>query len=102
MNLTRLKPVALGILLGALSHLLTDWFTARTVGIQWLYPFSKADFYLFSIYPEKGQVHVWEMVINPYFSFYMENKLLFLFEIGVNLCAIGSSINYYFLKMRFK
>ncbi|MBT3519234.1 MAG: metal-dependent hydrolase, partial [Candidatus Marinimicrobia bacterium] len=34
-----LQPVSLGIFLGVQLHLITDWITARTVGIQWLYPF---------------------------------------------------------------
>ena len=44
-----LNPVSLGIFLGAQLHLITDWFTARTVGIQWLYPLSQKNYFLFQI-----------------------------------------------------
>ena len=74
---------------GAMLHLITDWLTARTVGIQWLYPLSQKDFYLFQIQPEKGQVSIWEMIQNPYFSFYMENAVLFWAEIGVTFVALS-------------
>jgi membrane-bound metal-dependent hydrolase YbcI (DUF457 family) len=74
---------------GAMLHLVTDWLTARTVGIQWLYPLSQKDFYLFQIQPEQGQVSIWEMIQNPYFSFYMENAVLFWAEIGVTFVALS-------------
>jgi membrane-bound metal-dependent hydrolase YbcI (DUF457 family) len=84
----KIKPVALGVLLGTLSHLFTDWFTARTVGIQWFYPLSKIDYFLYQIQPDQGQVTVWEMMQNPYFSFYMENGFLFWTEIGLLVFTI--------------
>ncbi|MBT3180750.1 MAG: metal-dependent hydrolase, partial [Candidatus Marinimicrobia bacterium] len=87
LQLKVLKPISLGLFLGAQLHLLSDWFTARTVGIKYLYPFSETDYFLFQILPEQGQVSVWEMVQNPYFSFYMENAFLFWIEIGVILFA---------------
>jgi membrane-bound metal-dependent hydrolase YbcI (DUF457 family) len=74
---------------GAMLHLVTDWLTARTVGIQWFYPLSQKDFYLFQIQPEQGQVSIWEMIQNPYFSFYMENAILFWAEIGVTFVALS-------------
>jgi membrane-bound metal-dependent hydrolase YbcI (DUF457 family) len=77
------------IFAGAMLHLITDWLTARTVGIQWLYPLSQKDFYLFQIQPEQGQVSIWEMIQNPYFSFYMENAVLFWAEIGVTFVALS-------------
>ena len=77
------------IFAGALLHLITDWLTARTVGIQWFYPLSQKDFYLFQIQPEQGQVSIWEMIQNPYFSFYMENAVLFWVEIGVTFVALS-------------
>jgi membrane-bound metal-dependent hydrolase YbcI (DUF457 family) len=84
-----LNPVSLGIFLGAQLHLITDWFTARTVGIQWLYPLSQKNYFLFQIHPEKGQGSIWEMVQTPYFSFYMENAFLFWVEIGVIFVAMS-------------
>ena len=92
-----IKPISLGIFLGAQLHLFTDWFTARTVGIQWFYPFSEKDYYLFQIHPEQGQVSVWEMIQNPYFNFYMENAFLFWIEIGVIFVAL-SLLLYTFIK----
>ena len=80
--------ITLGIFLGATLHIITDWITARTVGIQWLYPFSGQNFYVYSIYPEQGQIPVFEMITDPYWSFYMENKVLFGFEIGLNFLAL--------------
>ena len=74
--------------MGALLHLFTDWFTARTVGIKWFYPFSNKDYFLFSIQPEQGQVSVWEMIIDPYFSFYLENKFLMWSEILICVAAL--------------
>jgi len=79
----KIKPISLGIFLGTQLHLFTDWFTARTVGIKWLYPLSKKDYFLFNIQPENGQVKVLEMLSDPYFSFYRENGFLFWTEIGL-------------------
>jgi hypothetical protein len=89
MKMEFLKPISLGLFLGTQIHLITDWFTARTVGIKWFYPFSETDYYLFQIHPEQGQINVWEMVQNPYFSFYMENAVLFWAEIGVIFVAMS-------------
>ena len=84
----KIKPIALGVLFGSLSHLFTDWLTARTVGIKWLYPFSDKDYFLYQIQPEQGQVPVWAMVQNPYFSFYMDNGFLFWIEIGIVIFSV--------------
>ena len=89
---TKNTLIALGVFSGAFLHLLTDWITARTVGIQWFYPLLKTDYYLYPISPDQGQVSVYEMLMNPYWSFYMENKLLFGFEVGVNFLAVFSII----------
>jgi len=87
-NIRWMKPVSLGIVLGAMLHLFTDWITARTVGIQWLYPFNMTNFDVYSVQPEKGQIPVWDMIRDPYFSFYIENKVLLWFEIGMNGLAL--------------
>jgi membrane-bound metal-dependent hydrolase YbcI (DUF457 family) len=88
-----LKPISLGLFLGTQIHLITDWLTARTVGIQWFYPFNQTDYYLYQIRPEEGQVTVWEMIQNPYFSFYMENAVLFWAEIGVTFIALSLTLS---------
>ena len=87
-NRKNIQQLGLGVMLGAQLHLFTDWFTARTVGIQWLYPFSHKDFFLYPIQPEQGQVTVWEMVKDPYFSFYLENGFLLCTEIIICLSAL--------------
>jgi len=84
----KIKPISLGIFLGTQLHLITDWITARTVGIKWLYPFSDKDYFLYQIQPEQGQVPVWAMVQNPYFSFYMDNGFLFWIEIGIVIFSV--------------
>ena len=47
---------------------MTDYITARTVGIKWLYPFNDVD-YFYGIIPEKGEIPVWEILVPPYISF---------------------------------
>lgn len=76
------------VFFGTFLHLLTDWVTARTVGIKWLYPISDTDFYLFAIDPQKGDLPIYEMIINPYINFYFENKMLLISEIIINILAI--------------
>jgi len=93
--------IAGSIFLGSMMHLFTDWITARTVGIQWLYPFSGQNFYVYDIYPEQGQIPVFEMIVNPYWSFYLENKVLFGFELGLNFVALVFLIkNSNYIKMK--
>tara|TARA_B110000438_G_scaffold61658_1_gene61966 strand:+ start:801 stop:1280 length:480 start_codon:yes stop_codon:yes gene_type:complete len=84
----KIKPISLGIFIGTQLHLFSDWFTARTVGIKWLYPFSDKDYFLYQIQPEQGQGSIWEMVQNPYFSFYMSNGFLFWIEIGIVVFSV--------------
>ncbi|MEA1881912.1 MAG: metal-dependent hydrolase [Candidatus Marinimicrobia bacterium] len=94
------KTIAGGIILGSMLHLFTDWITARTVGIQWLYPLSMKNFHVYEIFPEKGQIPVVEMVTDPYWSFYIENKVLFGFEVGLNLIALFFIIKYFLLNQQ--
>ena len=83
-----IKRIFLIIFLGSLLHLFTDYITARTVGIKWFSPFNTVDYYLFMITPEKGNISIWEMLIPPYVTFYMENKMLTIFEILINIIAL--------------
>ena len=62
---------------GAMLHLVTDWLTARTVGIQWFYPFSETNYWIYSIEPEKGNIPIWNMVIPPYINFYFETSNIY-------------------------
>lgn len=81
---------AIGIIfIGAMLHLITDWLTARTVGIRWLYPFSETNYWIYPIQPEKGNIPIWDMVIPPYFPFYFENKILAYGEVAINLIALA-------------
>ena len=75
--------------MGTFVHLLTDYLTARTVGIKWLYPFNDVDYFLYPIIPENGNIPIWQMLIPPYLTFYFENKLLSIFEILLNIIALG-------------
>ena len=67
---------------------MTDYITARTVGIKWLYPFNDVDYFLYGIIPEKGEIPVWEMLVPPYISFYFENRVLAMFEVMINIIAL--------------
>ena len=84
-----IQKMVIIIFCGVMLHLITDWFTSRTVGIKWLYPFSDKDYFLYSIDSSKGDIPIWQMIIPPYFTFYCENKILFYSEIGINIIAIG-------------
>jgi len=84
-----LEMGALIVLAATMLHLIIDWLTARTVGIQWLYPFSNTNYWIYPISPEKGNIPIWEMVVPPYINFYFENKVLAYGEVAVNLAAFG-------------
>ena len=86
------------ILLGTMLHLITDWLTARTVGIQWLYPFYETNYWIYSIEPENGNIPIWDMVISPYIDFYFENKILVYSEILINFVALVWAGKIYFNK----
>lgn len=81
------------IFAGAMIHLITDWATARTVGIQWLFPFSNTDYHFYAIHPEYGQVPVYKMLGIDYLSFYFYNRILIIGELGVNIIALGLLIS---------
>lgn len=74
---------------GAMIHLITDWLTARTVGIQWFYPLSVTNYFVYPIFPEKGNIPILQMLIPPYINYYFENKVLAYGEVAVNLAAFG-------------
>ena len=88
-KIQQLETGALIVLAGTMLHLFTDWITSRTVGIQWLYPFSNTNYWIYPISPEKGNIPIWEMVVPPYINFYFENKILFYGEVGLNILALG-------------
>ena len=83
-----IKRISYILLLGTHIHLMTDYITARTVAIKWLYPFNDVDFFLYGIIPEKGEIPVWEMLVPPYISFYFENRVLAMFEVMINIIAL--------------
>tara|TARA_Y100001935_G_C17011348_1_gene363149 strand:- start:65 stop:574 length:510 start_codon:yes stop_codon:yes gene_type:complete len=82
------KRISYILFLGTQIHLMTDYITARTVGIKWLYPFNDVDYFLYGIIPEKGEIPVWEMLVPPYISFYFENRVLAMFEVLINIIAL--------------
>ncbi len=68
--------------LGVLIHLSLDWVSARTSGIRLFYPFSKKLYSLFPTQPEKGDIPVFpNKKHKEFWRFYLENKLLILFEL---------------------
>ena len=83
-----IKRISYILFLGTQIHLMTDYITARTVGIKWLYPFNDVDYFLYGIIPEKGEIPVWEMLVPPYISFYFENRVLAMFEVMINIIAL--------------
>ena len=83
-----IKRISYILFLGTQIHLMTDYITARTVGIKWLYPFNDEDYFLYGIIPEKGEIPVWEMLVPPYISFYFENRVLAMFEVMINIIAL--------------
>jgi hypothetical protein len=79
--------------LGALSHLFLDWFSGRTTGIRIFYPFSKKQYSLFPIEPEKGAFSIFPIRknLNKYLEFErycLKNKFLVLAEIIIILTAV--------------
>ena len=83
-----IRRISYILFLGTQIHLMTDYITARTVGIKWLYPFNDVDYFLYGIIPEKGEIPVWEMLVPPYISFYFENRVLAMFEVMINIIAL--------------
>ena len=83
-----IRRISYILFLGTQIHLMTDYITARTVGIKWLYPFNDVDYFLYGIIPEKGEIPVWEMLVPPYISFYFENRVLAMFEVIINIIAL--------------
>ena len=83
-----IEKTVLIIFIGAMRHLITDWLTARTVGIRWFFPFSETMYWIYPIQPEKGQIPIWDMVVAPYFPFYFQNKVLAYGEVAINLIAL--------------
>ena len=93
-----IQKASIILFLGALLHLTTDWLTSRTVGIQWFYPISETNYWIYPIEPKKGNIPIWDMVIPPYINFYFENKILVYSEILVNFVALGWAGKTYFNK----
>lgn len=93
------KYMGFAIFVGAFSHLLMDWFAARTVGIQWLYPFSLQDFHLYPLNKEMGAKPISSMMQKEFITFYMSNTLLFWSEIWVNIIALIILLKQKFLQL---
>lgn len=84
-----LGRLAACVLIGALGHLATDWGTARTVGIQWLWPLFNTDYYLYPIDPSQGQIGISGMLGAEYLRFYASNRLLLVLELMMSLAALA-------------
>ena len=83
-----IKTFFIILFIGTFAHLFTDYITARTVGIKWLYPLNDVDYFLYPIIPENGDIPIWKMLVPPYLTFYSENKLLTAFELLLNIFAL--------------
>ena len=83
-----IKTFFIILFIGSNVHLFTDYITARTVGVKWMYPMNNTDYYLFPIKPENGNIPIWEMIVDPYITFYVENKVLTGIELLFNFLAI--------------
>lgn len=46
------------LIIGVLVHIFLDWFSARTTGIKFLYPFSEKMFSLYPLSPQKGEIQI--------------------------------------------
>lgn len=84
-----LGRLAACVLIGTLGHLTTDWVTARTVGIQWLWPLTNTDYYLYPIDPSQGQIGISGMLGAEYLRFYASNRLLLVLELAMGVAALA-------------
>lgn len=78
---------------GVFIHLFSDWLTGRTAGIMIFYPFSKKQYSLSPLKPEKGNVPIFPNKKNikkylEFFRYYFENKFLTFTEILIILIAV--------------
>jgi len=67
-------------------HLITDTITARTTGISWFYPFSKKEYSLYTLQPEKGDFNIFkykDAKFKAYRLFYLQKKGLIIFEYSI-------------------
>jgi len=83
--------IAFGI--GVFFHLFLDWFSGRSAGIRIFYPFSKKQYSLFPLKPEKGNVPIFPNKKNikkyrEFIRYYLKNKFLVITETLIILIAI--------------
>jgi hypothetical protein len=80
------------LLIAIQFHILTDYITARSAGIVWLYPFSQKTYGLFPLRPELGAFDFLRAIPElkkAYATFYFSNKKLLLFEITISMLGLG-------------
>lgn len=79
-----------------LFHLFTDWFTARTAGIAWFYPFSKKEFSLFKVKKDLGNFYALQpkgKAYSDFKKFYWSNWFL----VGSEIFIVGISLVLFFV-----
>ena len=88
---SNLIPYLFAFSVGALTHLLLDWFSARTGGVRFFWPFSQKSYSLFATKPEKGNLPVLsnnKHLVIRFCKFYLENKFLVISEVCIILSPL--------------
>ncbi len=83
--------IALLFFLQTMVHLLSDWSTAMTTGIQLFWPLSKTEYSLFSIRPPYGEFRPMSLDWKAYKRFakyYLENKPRVAIEIAISMLGL--------------
>lgn len=89
-------PVYAGIIAaGVFFHLLCDFITGRTYGIEIFYPLSHRDFSLFDVDKSRGHFNPSRPTkeeLSSYLSFYAQNKPALFYEISMNILGAASLV----------
>ena len=89
-------PIHAGVIAaGVFFHILCDFITGRTFGIEIFYPISHRDFSLFEVDKERGHFNPsrpTKAELSSYLSFYVQNKPALFYEISVNILGAASLI----------
>jgi hypothetical protein len=74
-----------------LIHILCDFTTGRTVGVEFFYPSKKIQYSLYPLDPETAELdptHPDKDLLEKHLKHYMKNKLLLTLELSLNLVGI--------------
>lgn len=78
---------------GTFFHLLCDFITGRTYGIEIFYPLSNRDFSLFEVDKNRGHFNPSRPnkdELTSYLSFYVQNKPALFYEVSINILGLIS------------